>query len=485
MSFDPRWRVFLDALEETRDALRLDGRDAHDLLRLARVIEQRAALHGHLDVSDAAADLRTADDVLAASEPVLCALRDVAVRCVHRRGTVALITDNALADDLHAALEGLEHRVGVFEPAGLLDLLDDDAAAGLILEASPDTLDLLARLRLDPRSESLPIVVLLHDPSQRATALALGASSVLRLPLAPAALVAAVATLLGQQVPGVSPGLPDRQAFTRTLTDVAADARRTGESYTVLLAHPLGIRNAREVHGSTFIDTLLAASAEQLRAHVGSLARMHALDHETLAWVSRANGSDLHDRLQQVTDGGGLPVPTPGGSPWFNRLAVGGVVVRDTPLERAVQGARRMLALAVQAGGAAPVVTPLDAPGAHRHRALMFEPDALNAEVLLRELERLGIEVVRATEPVEALTMARSTAFSLLLTAVDGPAGVRLVKGLRSLDGIGAVLAVSPDTGSARSALVHGADDVVMRPVDPVLFAARMRARLRGSEPSA
>ncbi|MCA9568801.1 MAG: response regulator [Myxococcales bacterium] len=484
---DPRWAPVLHAFEDLREHQRTTGEDrSAGMERLAAMIEERAGLLGHLDVSESAAQFleASAPDLLDAGEVLLHHLRELVFKCRHRQGPVLVVAGSDTHQRVHRQLAGLEHRVLRTDAQGVQTQLDEGPVAAVIVEvADSPALDLLARLRVDPRCEPMPIVAIAGS-EHAGECRALGAAAVVRVPLGANAVGGCMATLLGQDNPVVraftGDVLPDHRAFARSATKVISAARGENGTYCLLLAAPLNLENARKIHGPVFARQVQEASAAALRDVLGDMARVHALDQDLLAWISRAERGALQARLERVTSGDGRPVPTPDGGTWFNRLCIAGVEVDgEVPLPRAIQGARRMLGLAHRAGGGAPVITPLEDRGRDKPSALVFEPDASVAETLTRELERAGFDVTRPEEIMDALARVRSQPFDLILTAVDGPGAVKVVSGFRKLSGRTTVLAITPDAGSARAALQHGADDIVSKPVDGSIFAARLRARLR------
>jgi DNA-binding response OmpR family regulator len=466
MSGPSRWRGLLDAFEDALEGERLDGRPTADADRLTALILARASLEGHLELADAC----TARD----RSRILASLRRVVWRPVHRQGVVALCLAADAADALHAALAGLEHRVLPVALDQIPDLLDEGHLAAIVAHVGgPEVLDLLAELQLDPRGRKVPVVALVPPGAPRAQAAGLGAAAVLREPVEVPSAAAAVATLLAQDP---AERLPDRAAFTATYADVRADARRDGTGFAVLVAQPSNLANARRTHGAPFGRVLLEAGVEAIRQHLGDRTRLHALDDETLAWVSRAPRDALYSRLAEITSGPGRAIRTPEGTPWYNRLAIAGVEVVDLPLEQAIQGARRMLLLARRAGGSEPVLTVLEPARGTLPRALVLEPDAARAEVLHRAIARAGLEAVRADgDPAIA---ARTAPFAVALVGVRGAPGLRALEALAEA-GVEVIAAVD-GPGTARTALHHGASDVVVDPVDPLLLAARLEARIRG-----
>lgn len=148
---------------------------------------------------------------------------------------------------------------------------------------------------------------------------------------------------------------------------------------------------------------------------------------------------------------------------------------------------------AVDAGAAAVVATPVgsqaDEPArdSGRPRVLVVEDSRTVATVVKYFLEHEGFEVLLAEDGLVGLETARRERLDLIVTDVNMPAmgGVDMVKALR-LDARMShvrILMLSSDesTECETEGLAAGADDYILKPVEPRRLAARVKALLSRS----
>ncbi len=122
-----------------------------------------------------------------------------------------------------------------------------------------------------------------------------------------------------------------------------------------------------------------------------------------------------------------------------------------------------------------------------RTDVLIVDDDPLIRNQLSRFARRLGFEVRTAEDGVEALAEIRRKHPDIVVSDVHMPRmqGPRLIELLRKIPGMEdkPVIVVTADAsrGTKISLLEHGADDFIVKPVDPEEFRARLRAQARRS----
>jgi DNA-binding response OmpR family regulator len=119
-----------------------------------------------------------------------------------------------------------------------------------------------------------------------------------------------------------------------------------------------------------------------------------------------------------------------------------------------------------------------------KSRVLVVDDNELNRDVLRRQLEREGYEVVTAAEGLGALALIDSQSFDLLLLDImmPGLTGIELLKIVRAAHPaheLPVIMATARDTSEDRvEALSLGANDYFTKPIDYPALLARMQSHL-------
>jgi CheY-like chemotaxis protein len=117
-------------------------------------------------------------------------------------------------------------------------------------------------------------------------------------------------------------------------------------------------------------------------------------------------------------------------------------------------------------------------------RVLVVEDNDPNRELLCRRLAALGYQTVEARTGREALALARSDRFDLVLLdlvlpEVDGYQVLREVKADAELGGLPVIVLSAVDEADAATRCVEaGAEDFLTKPCDPAILRARIGAAL-------
>ncbi|HZS55159.1 MAG TPA: response regulator [Bryobacteraceae bacterium] len=115
---------------------------------------------------------------------------------------------------------------------------------------------------------------------------------------------------------------------------------------------------------------------------------------------------------------------------------------------------------------------------------LVVDDDEANRDILSRQLQRLGFDVVSARSGPEALRLLERRRFDIALVdfmmpEMDGLDVLEAIKEIPDISGIPVIMISALDDLSGVSRCIqHGADDYLFKPFEPVLLSARIRAAL-------
>ncbi len=117
-------------------------------------------------------------------------------------------------------------------------------------------------------------------------------------------------------------------------------------------------------------------------------------------------------------------------------------------------------------------------------RLLVVDDDVTNCDVLNRQLTRMGHTVVCVNDGGEALRSLRENVFDLVLLDMVMPevSGFDVLRDLKSEDSGGSipviVMSALDELESAARCIQMGAEDYLVKPLDPVLLRARLHSAL-------
>ena len=123
-------------------------------------------------------------------------------------------------------------------------------------------------------------------------------------------------------------------------------------------------------------------------------------------------------------------------------------------------------------------------------RALVVEDSRTIASIVRHYLQLEGFEVLIAADGVAGLETARRERPRVIVTDLNMPGmgGLDMVRALRADPGTRdiAILMLTSDESpeTAQQAMAAGADEYILKPVDPQRLAARVRAVVDGAEGS-
>jgi diguanylate cyclase (GGDEF)-like protein len=513
--FLARLRERIASLAADRAALAHDAAARHRVRDTAHALKGSGGTYGFPDISAAAGAVESAEDAGLAErlDALLARLRDVAAGVAPTSAVVTPASPPAGAGDrpgilivdddpdVHRLLatvlgsSGLAVRVAD-SAAGAARALSERPAALIVLDLmlpDADGRSLLARLREDPRTSAIPIIVLSGHASARAQTecYALGVEAFIIKPFDPATVLAAVtATLERTGRRGYDARLdpvtmlPNRVAF-REAFERAAASRPSGAAPTSIALLELDqYRALASSHGWGSADRALAAAAPLLT---------RALPGATI--VARWTGGTCAALLAGVGEGAATTAvagalraareAAPADGPASGITFSAGVAERaeGASLEETVAEAERQLAVARASGGDTARSAALPGPAA-RHLVVLAEDDELIATVVKHRLEREGVTVRHFADGAAAAAATPQLHPSLAILDVKMPAmdGFELLgrlRGERSLARMPIMMLTS--MGSEQDVvrgLELGADDYMVKPFSPAELVARVHRLL-------
>ncbi|MCB9676721.1 MAG: response regulator [Alphaproteobacteria bacterium] len=494
--------IALDALKSSRELFENeDPQGLAALQRIARSVRDHAASQGMTDLAELAEEVQVAStrELDASVELLLNELRRELFKPQRQPGAVLVVAaDPAERSTLARALAGLADRLYESDAAQhAWAVLQKEPVAGIVLDLSGDTEEgrvLIGRVRADPTLKYAPLVVLCNRGSSqlRAECLALGASEFFVKPCSDAHLAACLATLMGHDDRmllelGTDPatGLPPAQALKKAARKLQHEAEVTRSTFVVALARITGLDALTRERGEAAATRVVRTVAETF-VHGLPKAHVFTWQAQEMAILMPATKADPATRLLQdvLAHVAALRVPVQKGDPITPTVAVGGVEVLGMPFDRSIASAQRMLDLAEQAGAGMPVVTPLASAAPPRHRVLVVEDDHTVGEIVVRTLQRAGLDAVLREDGLTALELAKDLRFDMVITDIVMPFmdGYRLVENLRDIPRYKRtpILVLTSLTSERHvvQGFETGADAYITKPFNPRILAARVKSLL-------
>ena len=373
----------------------------------------------------------------------------------------------------------VRHRVALV----VLDVLLPDA----------DGRTVLAKLRDDPRTSALPIIVLSGHaaPETRAECFALGADAYIPKPFDPEAIAAAVTSSLTRavHVPADArrdpvTALPNRAAFREVFERVTRPGRVDSAPLAVALAELDQYRALASTNGWGTADRALSHAARALARALrpaecvarwaGATFAVLLADADEAAATAAVGEALRAVRESPRADGpAGALTFSAGVAEW----TAGG------SLEETLAEAESQLVDARAAGGDAVRSSSQPGPAAPR-LVLLAEDDELIVSVVKHRLEREGITVRHFADGLAASRAAALLRPALAILDVNVPRmdGFELLGRLRAepaLQRMPVMMLIS--MGSEQDVvrgLELGADDYIVKPFSPVELVARVHRHL-------
>ncbi|MEZ4319884.1 MAG: response regulator [Myxococcota bacterium] len=510
-----RARLFqtLDALKTSRELLGDDP--SHDLSglsalqRIARQLRDHAASNGMSDLAELADEVQIAvpERLESSIELLLNEIRRELFRPVPSDGGVLVVSERPFErSQLAQLLSPLTDRVVESDgPGAAWSVLQRESVAAVVLDL-PDVSDegrvLLARIQSDPTLARMPVVVVSgrHTPQLRGEVLALGAWEFFTRPLPDRRLLAALATLMGlddrmmlELDSDPRSGLPTVQSLKKVARRLQHEAEVSRRTYCVVLARILNVEALHRSHGDAAVAKLVRGVSDAFTQRLAAIPRTmespaaaFSFQPDVLALLMPGcDAVTATGHLQAVLDQlAKVRLPAGSRDSITPVVAVGGVEILGMSFDRSIASAQRMLDLAEHAGAQAPVITPLSVAAPPRHRVLVVEDDHTVGDIVVRTLERAGLDAVLREDGLTALAIAQDMRFDLIISDIVMPFmdGLRLVENLREIPRYKRtpILFLTSLTSERHEIQGYemGADAYITKPFNPRILAARVKSLL-------
>lgn len=370
----------------------------------------------------------------------------------------------------------------------------DDALGGppfdlVILDLILPDLDgrtLLTRLRNDPRTGAVPVVVISarRERDIREDCHALGADAFFAKPFDAEALARDVAIRLERSAKRDRAGMTDHVTGLMSRAALAAECSATSDDYGIALVHVDRFVWMTERWGWEAAEAAIRTVGEAIREAVagdGMVARLGG--GEFAVHTAVPADADPVGVAQRALDAvRGLSIESPEGVSVDLTVSIG--VVEAEPgatLDEALLRARRLLFRSRDAGRNQVVASGQEEEeGEAGARVLVAEDDEISATILLHRLEKEGLEVARFDNGREAYEAALEDVPDLVILDIKMPGmdGFEVLERLRRRPDYADVPIILLTSMGSEADVVRGfdlgADDYVLKPFSPVELSARV-----------
>jgi DNA-binding response OmpR family regulator len=506
-------------LAALRASAQLFDRQPDEALGTARRIAHALARLGtephHADVAAAAHQLidAPAGHAQAALDGLITQLEHGVENLLSPRGVVLLVEDDRWLAELFSHVltsKGWEVAIaGTAEQAEAI--VDTRKVSAIVLDLvlpDADGRNLLLRLKEDPRSASVPVVVASahDDPHVQAECLALGASDFLKKPVDPKALVELItrravvspggvafdATDLQSEILGAlddifEPATAAMEAAIEEPPSPIADATMLAEAFSAMPNKARTLALLAPVWPTTGGSPPAGATIVEALERIGA-ALADALGDDEL--VARGGVGELVVLLQDSSTGAACRrlervqealSQTVGGELEF---AAGVVLTGETELEDAIDQAGHLLYLALESPDNR-VLCDAESVPPPTVRILLAEDDAMTAKLLVYRLKREpGFEVSHCEDGLQALATIEAGHIDLAILDINMPGmdGFDLLARIRDTPRFAdlpiAMLTALGSENEIVRGLELGANDYITKPFSPTEVIARVRRLL-------
>ncbi len=348
---------------------------------------------------------------------------------------------------------------------------------------------LLTRLREDPATATVPVVVISarSDADIREDCYGLGADAYVEKPFDPESLEQEVALRLAKSAGRAGGGLSDPLTGLLNRAGLAARCTEATQDYGLALVQLDGFAALSETWGWEAAEGVIRDVGDAIRDAVADDAVVGRLGGgEFAVYTPDPVEDDPTAVAERVLDAvRASELVGPDGEPVNPTASIGVVEVSaDSSLDEAVLRARQRLFRAREAGRNQ-VVDSDERDEESTARVLVAEDDEISATILLHRLEKEGLEVVRYDNGKEAYEAALEAVPDLVILDIKMPGmdGFEVLARLRRTPAYARIPIILLTSMGSEADVVRGfslgADDYVLKPFSPVELSARVWRLLR------
>jgi len=362
-------------------------------------------------------------------------------------------------------------------------------------------LDLLAKLRTDPATSTVPIIILTAEasPHVQSECYALGIDGFFEKLFHPDVVAAAISAALERtgfterdSRYDIVTGLPNKAAFQDTFRRERAYARRENTPLSLGLLDLDHFGELLKKRGRSYGDDILRAFSRLMQETLREsdfLAR-HEADKFTVLWPNTPLDGALRaaDKVRLQVEQLGLEGDTVLSESERKRLTLSvGIaeVTEGSSFSEIMAEAERHLYLAKIAGRNRVVCSDDVGNTVRTRKILLAEDDELSATIVKRQLTKAGFRVQHVSDGTEALKQIEIEEYDLFILDVKMPGadGFEVLETLRSMEKYQETpIIILSAMGSERDivrGLDSGADDYITKPFSPAELASRVQRLIR------
>jgi len=457
--------------------------------RISRSLQMPECSNRYPEVSAIASILEKVDGsgMEANLQKFLPILRGITANIVHRQINVLCVEDDAVARQI-IELRLSASNLSIYMASKLTDaeqiLKEHDISLVLLDLGLPDGdgRDLLLRLRENPATTAIPVIVLSSKQGHQAQmeCLALGANNFIPKPIDPVTISMLVTTelersseIMRRSLLDKLTGIPNRTAFCSALLRASQLAFRSGQPLSVALFDIDHFKTVNDLYGHAMGDEVLCRVASVVSRSLRDSDMLARWGGEEFAvFFPDTTPANAHIVLEKaLTAFRTKQFVTKEGAIFQVSFSAGVALVNPSlPIDQSMAEADAYLYKA-KAAGRGQVLGEGDKEAAFKTTILVVEDDNFITSMLQYCLEQHDFKVLYAKDAKHALEVASKNQISLITLDVNLPgeiSGLELLQSFRKIKSLYHVPIVMLTSDDKQEDILRsfqlGADDYIKKP---------------------